>query len=44
MFLQKEEKQLEASLDALITKVADIKNQIAAFIVKLENEYETLNW
>lgn len=40
----KEEKQLEASLDGLIAKVQDLKNQMAAFLAKLETEYETMNW
>lgn len=40
----KEEKQLEASLDGLIAKVQDLKNQLAAFLAKLETEYETMNW
>lgn len=40
----KEEKQLEAGLEGLITKVADLKSQIASFIVKIETEYEVLNW
>ena len=44
LFFQKEEKQLEAGLEGLIAKVQDLKNQIAAFIAKLEAEYETLNW
>lgn len=43
-FFQKEEKQLEATVDALIHRVQDIKNSIASFLFKLENEYQTLNW
>ncbi|XP_052080141.1 mediator of RNA polymerase II transcription subunit 8-B-like [Mytilus californianus] len=42
--MQKEEKQLEATVDALIHRVQDIKNSIASFLFKLENEYQTLNW
>ncbi|XP_077573871.1 mediator of RNA polymerase II transcription subunit 8 [Stigmatopora nigra] len=41
---QREEKQLEASLDSLITQVAHVKNALHAFIFKLENEYERLAW
>ncbi|XP_048394772.1 mediator of RNA polymerase II transcription subunit 8 isoform X1 [Stegostoma tigrinum] len=39
-----EEKQLEASLDAIISRVADLKSSLAAFILKLENEFERMNW
>ncbi|XP_061540656.1 mediator of RNA polymerase II transcription subunit 8 [Phycodurus eques] len=41
---QREEKQLEASLESLITQVAHIKNALHSFIFKLENEYERLTW
>ncbi|XP_075229915.1 mediator complex subunit 8 [Lycorma delicatula] len=42
--MQREEKQLEAALDAIIMRVNDLKNSIAAMIFKIEHEYETLNW
>ncbi|KAG8233096.1 hypothetical protein J437_LFUL013287 [Ladona fulva] len=42
--MQREEKQLEASLEAIIMRVNDLKNSIASMLVKLEQEYETLNW
>ncbi|KAM4721773.1 mediator of RNA polymerase II transcription subunit 8 [Rhinophrynus dorsalis] len=42
--MQREEKQLEACLDALISQVSDIKNSLAGFIYKLENEYDRLTW
>ncbi|XP_077391491.1 mediator of RNA polymerase II transcription subunit 8 isoform X2 [Festucalex cinctus] len=42
--MQREEKQLEASLDSLITQVAHVKNALHSFIFKLENEYERLTW
>ncbi|XP_030044835.1 mediator of RNA polymerase II transcription subunit 8-like, partial [Microcaecilia unicolor] len=42
--MQREEKQLELSIDALINQVADLKNSLASFIYKLENEYERLTW
>lgn len=41
---QREEKQLETSLDSIISRVNDLKSSIAAMIFKVENEYETLNW
>ncbi|KAH3697727.1 mediator of RNA polymerase II transcription subunit 8-like [Dreissena polymorpha] len=42
--MQKEEKHLEASLEALIQRVSELKSSIGALIGKLEHEYETLNW
>lgn len=42
--MQREERQLESSIDALIQRVQDVKASIAAFIFKLETEYQTLNW
>ncbi|XP_072275430.1 mediator of RNA polymerase II transcription subunit 8 [Pyxicephalus adspersus] len=42
--MQREEKQLETSLETLIAQVSDIKNSLVAFIHKLENEYERLTW
>ncbi|MBN3271360.1 MED8 polymerase, partial [Polyodon spathula] len=41
---QREEKQLEASIDALINRVAHLKNSLHSFIFKLENEYDRLTW
>ncbi|XP_018417068.1 PREDICTED: mediator of RNA polymerase II transcription subunit 8 [Nanorana parkeri] len=42
--MQREEKQLESSLETLSAQVSDIKNSLVAFIHKLENEYERLTW
>lgn len=42
--MQREEKQLDSALEAIIMRVNDLKNAIAAMIFKLEHEYETLNW
>ncbi|XP_075037805.1 mediator of RNA polymerase II transcription subunit 8 [Mixophyes fleayi] len=42
--MQREEKQLETSLETLIVQISDIKNSLAGFIYKLENEYERLTW
>ena len=44
VFFQREEKQLEACTEAMIQRVQDLKSSIAAFIFKLEREYETLHW
>ncbi|TFK01918.1 ovomucoid-like [Platysternon megacephalum] len=41
---KREEKQLELSLEALISQVADLKNSLVSFIYKLENEYDRLTW
>ncbi|XP_075997774.1 mediator of RNA polymerase II transcription subunit 8 isoform X2 [Genypterus blacodes] len=38
---QREEKQLEASVDSLVSRVAHVKNALHSFIYKLENEYLT---
>ncbi|XP_028046335.1 mediator of RNA polymerase II transcription subunit 8 isoform X3 [Monomorium pharaonis] len=42
--MQREEKQLDSALEAIIMRVNDLKNAIAAMIFKIEHEYETLNW
>ena len=41
---QREEKQLEASVDLLISRVAHLKNALHNFIYNLENEFERLAW
>ncbi|KAI8501345.1 mediator of RNA polymerase II transcription subunit 8 [Branchiostoma belcheri] len=41
---QREEKQLEAGLDALIVRVKDLRDSIHAFLMKLEHEHQTLQW
>ena len=35
---------LEASVDTLISRCQELKQSIAAFIVKLETEYDLMNW
>lgn len=40
----REEKQLDASLESLVSRVAHVKNALHSFIYKLENEYERLTW
>ncbi|CAD7687801.1 unnamed protein product [Nyctereutes procyonoides] len=42
MQMDREEKQLEASLHALLSQVADLENSLGSFIYKLENEYDRL--
>uniref|UniRef100_A0A1E1WMH5 Mediator of RNA polymerase II transcription subunit 8 n=2 Tax=Pectinophora gossypiella TaxID=13191 RepID=A0A1E1WMH5_PECGO len=42
--MQREEKQLEATLQAILNRVVDLKTAIQALITKLETEYETINW
>jgi hypothetical protein len=39
-----EERQLEASLDALIQRTASLKTSIVSFIDKLEREHEIMTW
>lgn len=41
---QREEKQLESALESIIQRVNDLKQSIASMILKVENEYETMNW
>lgn len=41
---QREEKQLEASVESLASRVAHVKNALHSFIYKLENEYDRLTW
>ncbi|ESN97269.1 hypothetical protein HELRODRAFT_185934 [Helobdella robusta] len=40
----REEKQLDASLEAIIQRIHDLRQSLISFICKLENEYNTLNW
>lgn len=42
--MQREEKQLDSALEAIIMRVNDLKSSIASMIFKLEHEYDTLNW
>lgn len=42
--MQREEKQLEVALDAIILRVNDLKYAIGSMVGKIENEFETLNW
>ncbi|XP_057194349.1 mediator of RNA polymerase II transcription subunit 8 isoform X2 [Triplophysa rosa] len=41
---QREEKQLDASVESLVTRVAHLKGSLQSFIYKLENEYDRLTW
>ncbi|KAG5896437.1 hypothetical protein JTB14_022516 [Gonioctena quinquepunctata] len=41
---QREEKQLESALESIIQRVNDLKQSIASMIMKIETEYETINW
>ncbi|XP_055913877.1 mediator of RNA polymerase II transcription subunit 8 [Eupeodes corollae] len=42
--MQREEKQLEMTLDAVLNRLNDLKNSIGSMIHKIETEYETINW
>lgn len=41
---QREEKQLEFAIENIIQRVNDLKSSIGSMIMKIETEYETLNW
>lgn len=41
---QREEKQLDSALESIIQRVNDLKQSIASMILKVENEYDTMNW
>eukprot|EP00918_Siedleckia_nematoides_P076508 GHVU01167231.1.p1 GENE.GHVU01167231.1~~GHVU01167231.1.p1 ORF type:complete len:255 (+),score=34.64 GHVU01167231.1:174-938(+) len=42
--MQREEKQLETSVEALIQRITELKTSIATFLMKLEHEHATLTW
>lgn len=42
--MQREEKQLEALLDAVLNRLNDLKISIGGMIHKIETEYEIINW
>lgn len=42
--MQREEKQMEMTLDAVLNRLNDLKISIGSLIHKLETEYETINW
>lgn len=42
--MQREEKQLDVALEAILMRVNDLKTSVASMIFKLEHEYESLNW
>lgn len=42
--MQREEKQLEQLLEAVLSRLNDIKISIGSMIHKIETEYETINW
>lgn len=42
--MQREEKQLETLIDAVLNRLNELKLSIGAMIQKIETEYETINW
>ncbi|XP_003741807.1 mediator of RNA polymerase II transcription subunit 8 [Galendromus occidentalis] len=42
--MDKEDKQVDQVVDALLLRTTDLKNNIQQLICRLENEYETLQW
>lgn len=39
-----QEKQLELSIEAIVTRLSELKNQLHAILFKIENESDTLSW
>nr|SVE86518.1 EOG090X0JK2 [Daphnia similis]SVE87145.1 EOG090X0JK2 [Daphnia similis]SVE87771.1 EOG090X0JK2 [Daphnia similis] len=42
--MQREEKQLDAALEALLQRMNDLKTSIRTLLFRLENEYASLSW
>lgn len=42
--MSREEKQLDATLDAVLNRLNDLKMSIGAMLHKLETEHETISW
>lgn len=42
--MQREVKQLDIFLDAILSRLNDLKVSIGSMIQKLETEHETINW
>lgn len=42
--MSREDKQLDASLEAALIKINDLKSALAAMIFKLENHCDSMNW
>lgn len=42
--MEREEKILDAALDAMISRCQEIKNSLTAFIIRLETDYNNLDW
>ncbi|KAL1458202.1 hypothetical protein WDU94_008369 [Cyamophila willieti] len=42
--MQREEKQLEASLDSVLLKLNEIKSQLVAMLYKIDHERDSLQW
>nr|SVE70812.1 EOG090X0JK2 [Daphnia similis]SVE71443.1 EOG090X0JK2 [Daphnia similis]SVE72076.1 EOG090X0JK2 [Daphnia similis]SVE72703.1 EOG090X0JK2 [Daphnia similis] len=42
--MQREEKQLDAALEALLQRINDLKTSIRTLLFRLENEYASLSW
>lgn len=42
--MQREEKQLELTIEAVLNRLNDLKMAIGGMVHRLETEYETINW
>lgn len=42
--MQREEKQLESLIEAVLNRLNDLKQSIGAMTLKIETEFEIINW
>lgn len=42
--MQREEKQLELSIEAIVTRLNELKNQLHSLLFKIEHETDTITW
>lgn len=42
--MQREEKQLDISIEAIVTRLSELKNQLHSLLFKIEHENESLSW
>jgi Mediator of RNA polymerase II transcription complex subunit 8. len=42
--MQREEKQLESSLESVVMKLNEIKSQLVGMLFKIDHDRDSLNW
>lgn len=42
--MQREEKQMDMLLEAVLSRLNDLKHSIGAMLHRLESEFEAINW